>query len=137
MGNKIVKNIQEVVLAVEKQDEAVALFEELFGLEFKDSWDMPTYDMKVKAANVGETQFQIITPTSSESLIAKYIQDRGEGLHHIAFMLSDLDGTVARLKEKNVKLIPDRPVSVEGRSLRYIFVHPKSVHGVLIELLGE
>jgi len=137
MGNKIVKNIQEVVLAVEKQDEAVALFEELFGLEFKDGWDMPTYDMKVKAAKVGDTQLQIITPTSSESVIAKYIQDRGEGLHHIAFMLSDLDETVARLKEKNIKLIPDRPVAVEGKPLRYIFVHPKSVHGVLIELLGE
>ena len=137
MGNKIVKNIQEVVLAVEKQDEAVALFEELFGLEFKDGWDMPTYDMKVKSAKVGDTQLQIITPTSSESIIAKYIQDRGEGLHHIAFMLSDLDETVARLKEKNIKLIPDSPVSVEGRPLRYIFIHPKSVHGVLIELLGD
>ena len=137
MSDRIVKNIQEVVLAVEKQDEAVALFEEFFGLEFKDGWDMPTYDMKVKAAKVGDTQFQIIAPTSSESMIAKYIQDRGEGLHHIAFMLGNLDGTVARLKEKNIKLIPDRPVAVEGKSLRYIFVHPKSVHGVLIELLGE
>jgi methylmalonyl-CoA/ethylmalonyl-CoA epimerase len=137
VSKKIIKNIQEVVLAVEKQDEAVALFEELFGLEFKEGWDMPTYDMKVKAANVGETQFQIITPTKSESMIAKYIQDRGEGLHHIAFTVYNLDETVAKLKEKNVKLIPESPVAVEGRPLRYIFVHPKSAHGVLIELLGE
>lgn len=137
MGNGIVENIQEVVLAVEQQDEAVALFEELFGFEFKESWDMPAYDMKVKAAKVGDTQFQIVAATNSDSVIANYIRDRGEGIHHIAFMLSDLDKTVARLKERNIKLIPERPVSVEGRSLRFIFIHPKSVHGVLIELLGE
>jgi len=132
-----VERIQEVVLAVKQQDEAVALFEELFGFEFKESWDMPAYNMKVKAAKVGDTQFQIVSPTTPDGVIAKYIRDRGEGLHHIAFMLSDLDKTVTRLKKRNINLIPERPVPVEGKALRYIFVHPKSVHGVLIELIGE
>lgn len=137
MSDRIVKNIQEVVLAVDKQDEAVALFEELFGLKFTEGWDMPTYDMKVKAANIGETQFQIVAATSPESVIAKYVKDKGEGLHHIALMLNDLDKTVARLKERNIRLMPEKPVPVAGKPLRYIFVHPKSAHGILIELLGK
>jgi len=135
--DNIVENIEEVVLAVENQDEVVALFEDLFGFEFKDSWDMPMYDMRVKSARVGNTQFQVVGSTSPapDAFIRKFIKDRGEGLHHIAFNVRDLDETVARLKEKGVRLIPEAPVGVAGR--RFIFVHPKSVHGVLIELLGQ
>ena len=61
---KIVEGIEEVVLAVQNQDEVVALFEDLFGFEFKASWDMPMYDMRVKSARVGETQFQVVASTA-------------------------------------------------------------------------
>ena len=135
--DKIVENIAEVVLAVENQDEAISLFEDLFGLEFKEGWDMPMYDMRVKAARVGNTQFQIVASTNPapDAFITKYIKDRGEGIHHIAFNVSNLDETVARLKERGVRLVPEEPVGVGG--MRFVFVHPRSVHGVLIELLGE
>ena len=132
---KVVENIEEVVLAVEHQDEAVALFEELFGLEFRDSWMMPNYDIKVKSARVGDTQFQIVASTSPDAVIAKYIQDRGEGIHHIAFRVGNLDETILRLKAKGIKLVPEEPVRREETSSRYIFVHPMSIHGVLIELI--
>jgi len=136
--DKIVANIEEVVLAVENQDEVVALFEDLFGFEFKDSWDMPMYDMRVKSARVGNTQFQIVGSTSPtpDAFITRFIKDRGEGIHHIAFNVSNLDETIDRLKAKGVRLVPEQPVGVAGRA-RFIFVHPKSVHGVLIELLGQ
>ncbi len=132
--DKIVENIEEVVLAVEHQDEAVALFEELFGLEFKESWMVPNDNMKVKCARVGITQFHIVASTTPDAVIAKYIRDRGEGIHHIAFRVSNLDEIVARLKGKGVKLIPEEPIVGREAGVRYIFVHPKSVHGVLIEL---
>ena len=132
--SRIVENIEEVVLAVEHQDEVVALFEELFGLEFKDSWTVPVDSMKVKCAKIGSTQFHIVASTSPDALIAKFIRDRGEGIHHIAFRVSNLDEIVSKLKKKGIKLVPQEPRRSE-RAARVIFVHPKSAHGMLIELI--
>ncbi|MFC1870086.1 VOC family protein [Chloroflexota bacterium] len=129
----IVENIEEVVLAVHDQDEAVVLFEGLFGLEFKESWTVPMDAMQVKCAKVGDTQFHIVTSLRPDAVIAKFIAERGEGIHHICFKVRNLDETVSRLKEKNVKLVPETPRTNDGG--RYIFIHPRFAHGVLIELL--
>ena len=133
MSKKIVKNIQEVVLAVEKQDEAVALFEDLFDIEFNENWAVPEDNMKVKCARIGNTQFHIVASEKPDAVIAKYIRDRGEGIHHICFRVTSLDRLIVRLKEKGVRLVPEKPR--EDERMKYIFVHPKSVHGVLIELI--
>jgi len=132
--DRIVENIEEVVLAVEDQDKTVALFEELFGLDFNETWEVPVDNMKVRCARVGDTEFHIVASTGPEGVIAKFIRDRGEGIHHIAFRVSNLDKTIAKLKEKGVKMIPQEP-RAGRRAARYIFAHPKSVHGVLIELI--
>jgi methylmalonyl-CoA/ethylmalonyl-CoA epimerase len=79
--------------------------------------------------------FHIVSSTDDDGVIAKFIRDRGEGLHHIAFWVRDMDEIVARLREKGVKLVPDNPVSFGPSGPSYIFVHPKSTHGVLIELI--
>ncbi len=130
----ILDHVEEVVLAVNDQDEAVALFEELFGLEFNKSWTVPMDSMKVKCAMVGDTQLHIVAATSPDTLVDKFIKDRGEGIHHIAFSVNDLDAVISRLKKLGVQLVPERPRA--GREgARYIFVHPKSVHGLLIELI--
>ena len=131
--DRIIENIEEVVLAVEHQEEAVALFEDLFGIEFKESWTVPADSMKVRCARIGDTQFHIVASEKPDAVIAKYIRDRGEGIHHIAFRVINLDQLITRLKEKGLKLVPEEPREDEIR--RYIFVHPKSVHGVLIELM--
>ena len=131
--DRIIENIEEVVLAVEHQEEAVALFEDLFGIEFKESWTVPADSMKVRCARIGDTQFHIVASEKPDAVIAKYIRDRGEGIHHIAFRVINLDQLITRLKEKGLKLVPEKPREDEIR--RYIFVHPKSVHGVLIELM--
>ena len=136
--DKIVDHVEEVVLVVENQDEVVSLYEDLFGFEFNRSWEMPAYDMRVKSARVGETQFQVVGSTNPapDAFINKFIKDRGEGIHHIAFSVNNLDETVARLKEKGAQIIPGSPSGTEERA-RFHFVHPKSVHGVLIELLEQ
>ena len=131
--DRIVENIEEVVLAVKNQDEAVALYEELFGLEFKETWTVAADSMRVKCARVGSTQFHIVASESPDALIAKYIQNRGEGLHHTAFRVSNLDQLIKRLTKRGIKLVPEKPRETE--SIKYIFVHPKSVHGLLIELI--
>jgi len=79
--------------------------------------------------------FHIVSSTAHDGVIAKFIRDRGEGLHHIAFWVRDMDEIVSRLREKGVKLVPDDPISFGPSGPPYIFVHPKSTHGVLIELI--
>lgn len=130
----IVENIEEVVLAVENQDETVALFEEVFGFKFKESWTVPVDNMRVRCARIGDTQFHVVASTSPEGLIAKFVRDRGEGIHHIAFRVSNLEEAIARLKQKGIRVIPQEP-RTGSQSARYIFAHPKFMHGVLIELI--
>jgi methylmalonyl-CoA/ethylmalonyl-CoA epimerase len=72
-------------------------------------------------------------PTDEESVLAKFIDKRGEGIHHICFEVEDVEGAVAELKEKGVELVDDEPkTGAEGKKI--IFIKPKSTHGVLIEL---
>ncbi len=136
-----VEIMQEVAIAVENKNmkQAVALYEDLFGFKFNLEWTLPNENIHVKAAKLGRTQLQIIESTSPEGVVAKFIQSRGEGLNHIAFKVANLQQMVAKLKKKGVKLIPEEPVAIlPGTPISrgsYIFIHPKSAHGVLIELI--
>ncbi|RZN66414.1 MAG: methylmalonyl-CoA epimerase [Candidatus Methanolliviera hydrocarbonicum] len=128
-----IQNIEEVVLAVEDMDESVKLYEDLFGIEFDTEWEMPMDDMVVKSARIGETQFQIVKSTTPDGLIARFIQNNGEGIHHICFKVKDLKGMVDRLKSNGARIVPEEPIDFGG--IAYAFVHPSSTHGLLIELL--
>ena len=133
MSNKKIEKIQEVVIAVKNADEVSSLFKDLFGFDFDIQWSMLNEKMNVKAAQIGDTQLHLVESTSDAGIIAKFIESHGQGLHHIAFRVDNLKNWVIRLKEKGVKLIPEEPISYpQGQ---YIFIHPKSVCGVLIELI--
>lgn len=137
MQNRV-ERIEEVVLAVENQDKAVALFEDLFGFQFDQTWTVSEDSMNVKCAMVGETQFHVVASTSTDpgALIPKFINERGQGLHHIAFKVRDLDEMVQSIRQKGHKVVPEKPrVGRNGR--RYAFVHPKSAYGLLIELIQD
>ncbi len=136
---RVVQKLEEVALAVGDQDKAVAWFQDLFGIQFNESWEVPVDSMKVKCARIGDTQFHIVAPTNPNSVIAKFLKERDQGIHHIAFMVNDLDELITRLKEKGVRLIPEIPrvASKSGVQLKYIFVHPKSAYGLLIELIEK
>jgi methylmalonyl-CoA/ethylmalonyl-CoA epimerase len=131
----MIESVEEVVLAVENQDEVVALFEDLFGLEFKDSWTVPADSMSVRCAHIGDTMFHIVSSVAPDAVIAEFLKSRGEGIHHIAFRVRDMDEMVTRLRQRGVRLVPEEPVSLGPSGASYIFIHPQSVHGVLIELI--
>ncbi len=137
MSNKTeepkVVGIHEVVVAVEDANQVAALYEDLFGLKFDLEWSMPNENMNVKAATIGETLFQVIEPTGPEGVVARFIKNKGEGLNHVAFKVTNLPKMIAKLKEKGARLVPEQPVVIGPVS--YIFVHPKSTHGVLVELI--
>ena len=128
-----VEMLQEVVIAVENMNQAVALYEDLFGLKFDIEWTMPDENMNVKAAKLGETLLQIVESTSSKGVVASFIKNRGEGLNHIAFKVTNLQKMITKLKRKGVRLTPEKPIVTPHGT--YIFVHPKSAHGVLVELI--
>lgn len=125
-----IESIEEIAIAVKDMAKAIELFKELFGFTFDTGWDMPVENMKVKSERVANVQFQLLESTSPNGVIARFIKSRGEGLHHIAFRVTNLEEMVKRLKQKGVRFVPEKPVAGS-----YIFIHPKSAQGVLIELI--
>ncbi len=81
---------------------------------------------------VGESEVELVTPLSEDSTVAKFIAERGQGIHHICFQVDNIVEMLADLKEKGVRLINETPLKEEGRLMA--FVHPKSTGGVLVEL---
>jgi methylmalonyl-CoA epimerase len=140
MDESYVLGIEEIAIAVKDADKGVSLFNELFGFDFDLGWELLHEKIRVKSQRIGETQFQLLESITNDSVVARFIEKKGEGLNHIAFRVCKLKELVAKLKRKGVHLIPDEPVVIdnpvtgEGK-LSYIFVHPKSALGILIELI--
>ena len=137
-----IEKIEEIVIAVKNADEAASYFKDLFGLNFEYEWEIEREKIRVKSVLIGGTQFQFIEPTDSESVVYKFLQTKGEGLNHLAFRVSNLDEMVKKLKKKGVKLVPNDIIEVNangmptsGSKVRFIFIHPKSAYGTLIELI--
>ncbi len=137
-----VLGVEEIAIAVHDAQKVALDFSTLFDVDFDYQWKLPDENLFVKSAKIGNTQLQFIESTSKDGVVAKFIEKRGEGLNHMALKVKNLDLLIKKLKSNNIKLIPDEPVVVDkippfDRSVRYIFVHPASFHGVLIELIEE
>lgn len=133
MKEPTIENVEEIALAVRDMSKAAGLFEELLGFRFEDSWERPKEKIKVRSERIDGVQFQLLESTAPDGVISKFLDRHGEGLHHIAFRVTNLTELVVRLKQKEVVFIPEEPV--ESPSSWYIFIHPKAAHGVLIELI--
>lgn len=132
----ILIQVEEVALAVKEPERAVSLFEEVFGLRFDRTWEVSADRMKVHCAMVGGTQFHVVSSVEPGALIDRFIQQRGEGLHHIAFRVRDLDVVISRLRDAGLKVVPNAPrLGTHGG--RYAFLHPESAFGLLIELIEK
>lgn len=92
--------------------------------------------VRVAMVAVGETRIELLEPTSGDSPISRFLEKRGEGLHHVALRVPDLAAVVARLKQQGTRLISDE-IQVGAGGHRYIFVHPSAAGGVLLELCEE
>ena len=94
----------------------------------------PEEQVRVVMVPLGESRLELLEPTSENSVIAKFIAKRGEGLHHISLRVPDLEGAVERLKKDGVRLVSDE-IKIGAGGHRYVFVHPSSAGGVLLELV--
>jgi methylmalonyl-CoA/ethylmalonyl-CoA epimerase len=127
-----VKKINHVAIVVENIDHALTFWKEQLGLELDHIEDVPSQASKVAFLPVGEGEVELVQPTDPESGMAKYLEKRGEGMHHICLEVDDIEEMLAILNEKGVKLINKEPIDLPGR--RMAFIHPKAANGVLVEL---
>jgi methylmalonyl-CoA epimerase len=125
--------IHHLAIAVKSIEEAAQRFGGLLGLERGERYDVP--EMKVSALflPVGESNIELLEPTSEDSAVGKFLARRGEGIHHICFEVDDIEASLEKLRKEGARLIDEKPRPGAGGHL-VAFVHPKSTHGTLIEL---
>ena len=120
-------------LAVKSLTAAKSISEKL-GLSISAEEIVPAEKVRLVMVPLGDTRLELLEPTSSDSVIAKFIERRGEGLHHICMRVPDLAAAVKKLKSGNVRLVSDE-IKIGAGGHRYIFVQPSSTAGVLLELV--
>jgi len=127
------KRIDHIGVAVKQLESSLPIFQELLGMECSGVEEVKEQNVKVAILPVGESKIELLESTSPEGNIAKYIEKKGEGIHHIAFEVDNLEDILEDLKWKGVQLIDQKPRSGAGGAI-IAFLHPKSTNGVLIEL---
>jgi methylmalonyl-CoA/ethylmalonyl-CoA epimerase len=131
-----ISHIEHIGIAVKNLEEAIPFYENVLGLKCYAVEDVK--DQKVKTAffKVGQTKIELLESTDPEGPIGKFIANRGEGVHHLAFAVNDLESCLKEAEEKGVRLIDQQPrKGAEG--LHIAFLHPKSTIGVLTEFCED
>jgi len=130
----LVVGIDHIGIAVNKLDEAISLYRDFLGLELEGVHVVDEQKVRVASFSTGgETRIELLEPTESESPVAKFIEKRGEGVHHIALKVRNIEAVLQELKEKGLTLVDEKPRVGVGRA-KIAFIHPKSTRSVLIEL---
>lgn len=128
-----VKSLNHVGIAVRSIDAQRPFYEETLGAQFECYEDVPTQKVKVGFFKVGDVRLELLEPTEDSSPIAKFLEARGEGLHHLAFTVDDIEARIADLKEAGLRMIDQSPRR-GAHQMKIAFAHPKSTFGVLTEL---
>jgi methylmalonyl-CoA/ethylmalonyl-CoA epimerase len=128
-----VKSLNHIGIAVRSIDDHKTFYEGALGLEFEGLEDVPSQKVRVAFFRAGDVRLELLEPTTPDSTVAKFIEKRGEGLHHLAFTVEDIQARIAELRESGLRMIDESPR--EGsHQMQIAFLHPKSSGGVLTEL---
>ncbi|MEM3618057.1 MAG: methylmalonyl-CoA epimerase [Candidatus Bathyarchaeia archaeon] len=127
--------MDHVGVAVKNLDEAISVYRGILGFKLLGVHVLAERKVKVAFFSTGgETQIELLEPLGSDSPVAKFLESRGEGIHHIAVKVDNIEKTLEELKRKGVTLVDEKPrTGAEGKKIA--FVHPKSTKGVLLELV--
>jgi methylmalonyl-CoA/ethylmalonyl-CoA epimerase len=128
--------IEHIGIAVKNISESVNLFETLLNTSCYKTEVVESEKVTTAFFKMGESKLELLEASSPESAIAKFVENRGEGLHHVAFEVEDIEQEMARLKEKGFQLLRDKPFRGADNKM-VCFIHPKSCNGVLVELCQE
>ena len=132
----MVKKVEHIGIAVKSIEQANALYSSLLGVASYKTEEVKSENVLTSFFKTGESKVELLEGTSAESSITKFIEKRGEGLHHIAFEVENIEDEMERLKKAGFTLLSDKPKQGADNKL-ICFVHPKSTNGVLIELCQE
>jgi methylmalonyl-CoA/ethylmalonyl-CoA epimerase len=128
---KITK-INHIAVAVTDIEGALSFWRDGLGLDVDYVEDVPSQKAVVAFLPVGESEVELVMPAAADTGVAKFLAERGGGMHHLCFEVDNIEEMLAQLKSKGVRLINETPMALPGR--RMAFVHPKSTGGVLVEL---
>jgi methylmalonyl-CoA/ethylmalonyl-CoA epimerase len=127
------KGLDHVAIAVKDLDQAIAHWRDALGLELAEIEEVPEQQVRTAIFGHGMGRVELICPTVPDSGVAKFLQKRGEGLHHICVEVEDIDAALAGLKAKGAPLIDTEP-KIGAGGARIAFIHPRGANGVLVEL---
>ena len=129
----MIKKIDHIGIAVKNLQKQIKFYTEVLGLSCTGIEEVKDQKVKVAMFAVGEIRLELLQPMSEDSPIARFLEKKGEGIHHLAFQVSDLEGDLKRLQEQEIQLIDHQPrIGAEGHKIA--FLHPKSTYGVLTEM---
>ncbi|MGD0806116.1 MAG: methylmalonyl-CoA epimerase [Anaerolineales bacterium] len=128
-----ITGINHIALVVPEMEQALKFWRDILGLPLQGVNDMPEQSSRIAFLPAGVGEVELVQPTTPDSGVAKFLQKRGPGIHHVCFETDDLDGMIDLLKGKGVRLIGEKPSTGAGGK-RMIFIHPESAGGVLVEL---
>ncbi len=127
-----IKKINHVAIVVKDIDSSLYFWRDQLGLQLDHIEDVPSQASKVAFLPVGDGEVELVQPTDPKSGLAKYLDKRGEGMHHLCIEVDDIDGMLSVLKTNDVRLLNEEPLLLPGRKMA--FIHPKAANGVLVEL---
>ncbi len=127
------KKISHVGIAVRDLEAAIPFYRDSLGMQLEGTEVVAEQKVRVAFLVVGESRIELLEPTAEDSPVAKFLEKNGEGVHHIAYEVDDLQASLDRLKEEGVRLIDDKPRD-GAHGARIAFLHPKATRGVLTEL---
>ena len=129
----VIKAINHVAVVVDDMEKSLSFWRDALGIPLHELRDVPAEKSQVAFLPLAGAEVELVQPTTDDSGIAKYLAKRGPGMHHLCLEVDDIEGMMAVLREKNIRLINEQPrVAVDGK--KYAFVHPESTGGVLVEL---
>jgi methylmalonyl-CoA epimerase len=132
----VLKKLEHVGIAVADLDAAVRMYRTALELEPDEIVDVPERSMRIAFFTLGQVQLELLAGTREDSDVARFLEKRGPGLHHLAFLVDDVAVALEHLKEQGVRLIDEEPKR-GGRGNRIAFLHPEALGGVLVELCEE
>jgi len=129
----MIKKVDHIGIAVKSLDKTLPFYTEVLQLPLLGIEEVVSEKVRVAFLKAGETKLELLEPLNEESAIAKYIEKRGEGIHHVALGVDSIEERIREIKEKGIRMINEEPKTGAGGAL-VAFMHPKSTEGILYEL---
>ena len=132
----MIQSLHHIGIAVEDLDAAIALYRDTLGLDFRGVEDVPTEKVRVAVLMAGTTRIELLCATAADSPVAKFVQKRGAGVHHLAFGTDSTQRAIDALAAKGARLLDATP-RPGAHGTKVAFVHPRSMQGVLTEIVED